>query len=58
MELVPSEFKITTFNCKVGKRLDDISKGETDADKFLVRMRNYATSISSRMLKLWKQICS
>lgn len=45
IELVPSELKSPILTAKWEKKLDEISKGKSDAHQFIREMKNYATAL-------------
>lgn len=45
IELVPSELKSPILTAKWEKKLDEISRGKTDAHQFIREMKNYATAL-------------
>lgn len=45
IELVPKELKSPILTAKWEKKLDEISKGKTDAHQFIREMKNYATAL-------------
>ncbi|CUO31976.1 DNA topoisomerase III [Clostridium disporicum] len=45
IELVPNELKSPILTAKWEKKLDEISKGKSDAHEFIREMKNYATAL-------------